>query len=382
MTNIEWEVGRSFLRREDEHPGWRLIPDRVRPEDLEPLMRFMQLSNTSFMIEVLLYGIHVVLFALCCFVLTSRQKRVQWFVLGCALALFALSTADVAYTMRCNTSDLPALFQPMDWGKVDKRIKPKPAMFVTNKYSFSKWPRLASFSSRVLTRGFQWQFHRCYVIWGRPKLLLVIALVCLTADTMWGWLMVGLSSSEAFRTLQPMYLWSVFALNVVVTAASVGRIYWVTVFASPQIERGMKKVYRTIMSAFVESAAVYTASILAYLVWSRKQPMGSSMVMLSVVQRLVAIMPTLMIVQVAFSHQAGPFTRDVENGRGGEAPVTDSVILDTIITRGGPLDSSGSYPLRWAEQLDNLNHHDKDDERTSTTSKEDIIVVEVQKPQQ
>lgn len=328
-------------------------------------MRFMQLSNTSFMIEVLLYGIHVVLFALCCFVLTSRQKRVQWFVLGCALALFALSTADVAYTMRCNTSDLPALFQPMDWGKVDKRIKPKPAMFVTN-----------NFIADILL------FHRCYVIWGRPKLLLVIALVCLTADTMWGWLMVGLSSSEAFRTLQPMYLWSVFALNVVVTAASVGRIYWVTVFASPQIERGMKKVYRTIMSAFVESAAVYTASILAYLVWSRKQPMGSSMVMLSVVQRLVAIMPTLMIVQVAFSHQAGPFTRDVENGRGGEAPVTDSVILDTIITRGGPLDSSGSYPLRWAEQLDNLNHHDKDDERTSTTSKEDIIVVEVQKPQQ
>ena len=70
-----------------------------------------------------------------------------------------------------------------------------------------------------------------------------------------------------------MYLWSVFALNVAVTAAAgafgrftlspkcfrvvdlwtiapfylVGRIYWVTISASP-VERGTKKIYRSIIS--------------------------------------------------------------------------------------------------------------------------------------
>lgn len=78
-------------------------------------------------------GTHIVLFALCCYVLLARQKRVQWFVLGSAFIMFALSTADIAYTIRCSTTDLPDLIYPMDPGKVAHRIRPKPALYVTNK---------------------------------------------------------------------------------------------------------------------------------------------------------------------------------------------------------------------------------------------------------
>lgn len=352
MTSLEWDAGSAAIwrRQSKTETPWRLVPESVNPKHLVMLSKFMQITNTNTLVEVMLYGAHIVIFGLCCYVLLSRQKRVQWFTLSCAFALFALSTADVAYTIRCATSDLPALFFPMDIDMMDERIRPKPAMFVTN-----------NFIADILL------FHRCYVIWGRPKTLLVIALVCLTADTMWGWLMVGFSKTEVRETLQPMYYWSVFALNIAVTAASVGRIYWVTMLASPEVERGTRKIYRTIISAFVESAAVYSLSILAYLVWSKYQPIGYSFVMLSVVARLVAIMPTLMIVQVALLRDSGPFTRaetpSASHVEVGNNPA-DSVILDTIISiPSGPLNSFGSS---WLGQLERLGH-DQNHERTFDT---------------
>ncbi|RXW17473.1 hypothetical protein EST38_g8390 [Candolleomyces aberdarensis] len=126
--------------------------------------------------------------------------------------MFALSTADTAYTIRCSTTDLIDLLRPIDLNTFIVRMRPKPAMFVTN-----------NFIADILL------FHRCYVIWGRPKILLLISLVGLTADTMWGWLAVGFSKNKVFNILHPMYLWSVFALNVAVTAAA-GAFGYFTLF--------------------------------------------------------------------------------------------------------------------------------------------------------
>ncbi|TEB30941.1 hypothetical protein FA13DRAFT_1733360 [Coprinellus micaceus] len=365
MTIHTWDEKGMFDKRQAQL--WSLVPSSVDPKDLDDLVRYMQLNNTSFLVEVMLYGVHIVLFALCCYVLTARQKRVQWFILGCAFAMFAISTADIAYTIRCSTADLFDLVRPMDFAEVADRVRPKPAFYVTN-----------NFVADILL------FHRCYVIWGRPKLVLVIALVCLTADTMWGWLMVGWHKPGLFKMLQPMYYWSVFAINVCVTAASVGRIYWVTVLASTQVGRGTKKIYRTIISAFVESAAVYTLCILVYLIWTKVRPDDvRSVIMLGVISRISAIMPTLMIVQVAFSRESGPFNRpqrDAETGIDGNR-LENSVVLDTVISRDAPMDSLGSMPLGWIDSLDHTDPdpHNHDQRRTSDTGSDiklDILVVE------
>jgi hypothetical protein len=47
--------------------------------------------------------------------------------------MFALSTADTAYTIRCSTTDLIDLLRPIDLNTFIVRMRPKPAMFVTNK---------------------------------------------------------------------------------------------------------------------------------------------------------------------------------------------------------------------------------------------------------
>lgn len=94
-------------------------------------------------------------------------------------------------------------------------------------------------------------------------------------------------------------------------------------------------------------------------------------------------MPTLMIVQVAFSRESGPFNRpqqDAETGIDGNR-VENSVVLDTVISRDAPMDSLGSMPLGWIDSLDHtdLDPHNHDQRRTSDTGSDiklDILVVE------
>lgn len=165
MKILMWDDQDVLLKRDGGF--YPAIPPSVDPKDLESLVKFMQRSNISLSvrfcghgsicnadvlkIEAMLYGmsgqemllreavliyvigVHIVLFVLCCYVLLARQKRVQWFVLGCAFVMFVVSTADIAYTIRCSTTDLPDLIHPMDLHKVQGRIRPKPALYVTNK---------------------------------------------------------------------------------------------------------------------------------------------------------------------------------------------------------------------------------------------------------
>ena len=93
-------------------------------------------------------------------------------------------------------------------------------------------------------------------------------------------------------------------------------------------------------------------------------------------------MPTLMIVQVAFSRESGTFhrpQRDAETGIDGNR-VENSVVLDTVISRDPPMDSLGSIPLGWMDSLDRTDPdpHNHDQRRTSDTSSDikDILVVE------
>lgn len=95
-------------------------------------------------------------------------------------------------------------------------------------------------------------------------------------------------------------------------------------------------------------------------------------------------MPTLMIVQVAFSRESGPFSRpqrDAETGIDGNR-MENSVVLDTIISRGGPLDSTDSMPLGWVESLDHTDPHNLDRQRTNSgidTDVKDLVIVDSQK---
>ncbi|KAH6909950.1 hypothetical protein BKA70DRAFT_180811 [Coprinopsis sp. MPI-PUGE-AT-0042] len=272
----------------------------------------MGAMNASFVSDGILYGIHLVLFAMCCYILLTFQRRIQWFILAAVCAMFAISTADIGLSIKLSTTDLWALHQVPPQSSIDK-MPPKAVLFVTN-----------NLLADILL------FHRCWVIWGRPRLILWIALVCLTADSIWGYMGHATKAALWQHTFRPLYLWTVFALNVTVTAAAAGRIYWVSVVAYPPVERRVKRIYRAIISTLVESAAIYSSCILVFLLWSKFAEASAYWVVpQTMMTRLVAIMPTLMIVQTGFSHRAYrcccPNNHDSKNHN-------ESVILDTVIS--------------------------------------------------
>lgn len=47
--------------------------------------------------ETFLYGLYVILFSICVYIL-CRKKTLSWILLSSAVVMFALATADIAYT--------------------------------------------------------------------------------------------------------------------------------------------------------------------------------------------------------------------------------------------------------------------------------------------
>lgn len=301
IENVKQLIGRQTTIVQTPPPILPPVPNAPSPIVL------MGALNASFVADGILYGIHIVLFAICCYILLNFHKRIQWFILAAVCAMFAISTADIGLSIKLSTTDLWALHTLPAQASIDK-MPPKAVLFVTN-----------NLLADILL------FHRCWVIWGRPRVILWIALVCLTADTIWGYMGHATRTALWQHTFRPLYLWTVFALNITVTAAAAGRIYWVSVVAHPPVERGVKRIYRAIISTLVESAAIYSSCILIFLLWVQFAETTAYWVVPSTMMtRLVAIMPTLMIVQIGISHRA---YRCCPNHH-----ENDSVILDTVIS--------------------------------------------------
>jgi len=76
--------------------------------------------------ETFLYGLYVILFAICVYVL-RRKKMLSWILLASAVAMFALASADIAYTYYL-------IFGKLTKGTLGiKDLRPKFWLYVTNK---------------------------------------------------------------------------------------------------------------------------------------------------------------------------------------------------------------------------------------------------------
>jgi len=77
-------------------------------------------------LETFLYGLYVILFAICVYVLW-RKKTLSWVLLASAVAMFALATADIAYTYYL-------IFGKLLQGTLGlNELRPKFWLYVTNK---------------------------------------------------------------------------------------------------------------------------------------------------------------------------------------------------------------------------------------------------------
>ncbi|KAF4609947.1 hypothetical protein D9613_010652 [Agrocybe pediades] len=221
--------------------------------------------NTAAMVEILFYGIHIVLFSVCMFVLLRNRRTTHIFIFLSAVAMFALSTADAAITMRLQSHDIAFLSDPVQSPRITARMNDKNPLFITN-----------NFISDLI------MLYRCYM-----------------TQAIWGYLTISTDISfglPAATGLLPLYAWSIFAFNMVIGIVTVGRVIWISREAKPFIGQRQLKSYHLAIVVLIESTLVYSACVLVYIMFPTGSPYR--MVVITVCMRLVAIMPTLLIVLV------------------------------------------------------------------------------------
>jgi len=282
------------------------------PPKLTDVQSALLQLNAAVMVETLFYGIHFVLFCICISILVRNGRPTQWFILAAAFVMFVLSTGDISITFRLMTHDIGGvIFNP---GGPDtrypvlKRFYEKDIIFVSN-----------NFIAELIL------LYRCYMIWGRSKYLLVLTSFLVLGDTVWGYLSVGSCLLAPRSAFVPVYLWSVFAINIVISGITVGRIFWVSHIARPVLGRRKLRYFHYIIAILLESSAIYSACLLCFLILRRS---GHQSVIVAIGFRVVAIMPTLLIVQVGLLADRFADSSDCEGPR----TSSESVVLDTVVT--------------------------------------------------
>ncbi|KAG5728769.1 hypothetical protein E4T56_gene6281 [Termitomyces sp. T112] len=240
----------------------------------------------SLLVESLLFGIHIVLFGICAYLLAIRQNPAHLFVLLSITAMFAISVADMTVVYRWVFHDYVAVLKgQMGPAAAVDQIRPIGYLYVTNNL----------FADGLL-------IYRCYKVWNNQRMIPIVAGVLLAADSVWGYIAIRFLdiSSFALATFTPLFLWSVFAFNVVMTLATAGRIWWVTRTSHLLLDKQQMKKYRTAITVILESGAIYPITVLIFNV----SPSNLKIYFFLAATRVVGIMPTLMIVQIQASQAA------------------------------------------------------------------------------
>lgn len=119
-------------------------------------------------------------------------------------------------------------------------------------------------------------------------------------------------------------MWIALAFNIVVTALNATRIWWMAREARKVLGPSLARRYYSAMAIIIESGAIYSVYVLVDQVL--KATVNKNLFILDAgLVQVVAIAPTLIIVQVGLGRQARDLESTIQTGRG-----TRSVIFTTV----------------------------------------------------
>jgi len=222
------------------------------------------------MFETFLYGLYFILFVICIYVLLQRDK-IHGLLLVLSVAMFAIATADIAYTYYQVFDNL------FERGVSFNDLRPKYWLYVTN---------------NVLADALL--LYRCYAVWDCKIRVILGPIILLLAGTACGYLFEG---SEPRRFMFAwIYLTMTLILNVILTALIAGRIGWFSRNARLILGQSLLQRYNSTIVILIESGFIYSLYVgldLAML----KNKVGHIIIDAGLIQ-VVGIMPTMIIVQV------------------------------------------------------------------------------------
>ncbi|TFK37139.1 hypothetical protein BDQ12DRAFT_713748 [Crucibulum laeve] len=297
---VNLNIPRSFTYDSTSaHGQITTIPETFNamdPAEAKTLQPVLLMVIIAALVEILLYGIHVALFIICTHILLKNRSSSRLLILASAVTMFALSTADIALTFRSTTQ----FFLNFEYAKFTNVIYLKMPIFVASNF------------------------------------IADIVLACISQRLFCG--LVGVFNKNDVFYIQgkfsPVFLWTIFGINIIVTVATAGRIYWIARMVEPLAGRPHVKAYQTTVAIVIESGVIYSISVLFFAVYY----LSNYMFIVAVCcMRLVGIMPTLLIVRVWLEHNSDiknytcPTIVSTVNFRHEGSHESTSVVLDTII---------------------------------------------------
>ncbi|KAF4572483.1 hypothetical protein EYR36_006989 [Pleurotus pulmonarius] len=251
-------------------------------DDRQPLFILRKSSLIGLWLATLLYGIYVILFGISVYIFWTAGKARNPLLQLSAVFMFSLSTAhmilDIVTTLGMNL-ETGTYLRPTAIAAV--------YLHLTN----------SAIADSVI-------IYRCYIVWGFNKYF-ILPIILVITTTVYGYTM-GLSVGTISISL---------ATNIIVTGLTAGRLWWggrktAAILGPHHIDK-----YARATSIVLESGAIYSLSLLVFLILSRIElgtrrsvPANSyacelphSYVIYLAVSQLVGIIPTLIIVRVGLN---------------------------------------------------------------------------------
>ncbi|KAJ3575471.1 hypothetical protein NP233_g1079 [Leucocoprinus birnbaumii] len=235
---------------------------------------------SAYLFETLLYGILVVLCVVAAVSLVKNKTSEHWrWLLAAGCIMLFLATADlilgyyILFTYSLHNQAVSF-----------RLVYPKYFFYVTNNVIAD---------CLVL--------HRCYMVWGRDRRVIALPVFALIA-----------TSGPEWRT-NGIYVFMTFAFNSILTILMASRIWWISRQVAAVLGKELAKKYRYATAIIIESGAIYSIYVFLDLFLVKPQlDVGLT--------QIVAIVPTLIIVQVGLGRQARDFNDTMEMARSGSQP--------------------------------------------------------------
>jgi len=215
------------------------------------------------------YGIYLVLFCICMYILLHRpSSQGNTVLLVTAIALFTFSTILIVLILVLVTAE------------IENRAQSDSIQYA----AYIIYAINNSIADGLL-------IYRCYVVWNQNWRVIVLPVMLLIASTACG-LDVFLDATPQFAVI--------LATNFLATGLTAGRIWWISHHSRAYLEAAAQRRYTYAIALIVESGMLYSATILAFLIVISFPSLSSTLEepLLQIVTQVMGIAPTLIIVRV------------------------------------------------------------------------------------
>lgn len=180
---------------------------------------------------------------------------------------------------------------------------------------------------------------RCYILWTYNRVLGLGSAFLLLAGTVLGF--VGeATSSPPLKVLVGPYIVVAFFLNLMLTALTAGRIWWIARRVGRVMGRQVIKPYNLTVGILLESGFIYSAAIISLLVLS---PTAYVVVGATICIRMVCIMPIFLVVHVALGRGTQNLEMSISAARSNDVQLSSALHFRTSISTGvAALESSNN----------------------------------------